>query len=306
MSGTPPSGRQYRIMAGDHEAVVTQVGAGLRECTLDGRSVLDGYAETERAPDGRGQVLAPFPNRVADGRYTFGGHTCQVALDEPERGNAIHGMVRWLDWSEVSFTEHDVVLTCVLRPQPGYAWELTLQVGYHLGPDGLTVASSATNTGTEPAPFGMGFHPYLGLGVALDELELQVPAGTHHPVPEDRDQRPVAVDVTGTPLDFRTRRPVGPTVLDTVFGDLARGADGRAVVHLTDPASTNGVRLWVDEAFPYVMAYSADGVLPAQRQRQSVAVEPMTCPPHAFRSGADLLTLAPGESWNGTWGLSAG
>lgn len=304
MSGTPPSGRQYRIMAGDHEAVVTQVGAGLRECTLDGRPVLDGYAEGERAPDGRGQVLAPFPNRIADGRYTFGGRTCQVAMDEPERGNAIHGMVRWLDWTEVSFTEHDVVLACVLRPQPGYAWELSLQVGYHLSADGLTVASSATNTGTEAAPFGMGFHPYLGLGADVAGLELLVPAGTHSPVPADRDERPVPVDVTGTPLDFRSGRAVGDTVLDTVFGDLIRGADGRAVVALTDPASASGVRLWVDESFPYVMVYSADGVLPAERQRQSLAVEPMTCPPHAFRSGADLVTLAPGETWTGTWGLA--
>ncbi|GEK20211.1 aldose 1-epimerase family protein [Cellulomonas xylanilytica] len=306
MRGTPPSGRQYRIMAAGHEAVVTQVGAGLRECTFDGRPVLDGYDEAERAPDGRGQVLAPFPNRIADGRYTFGGRTCQVAMDEPERGNAIHGMVRWLDWTEVSFTEHDVVLACVLRPQPGFAWELTLQVGYHLDRHGLTVASSATNTGTEPAPFGMGFHPYLGLGAPVDGLELLVPARTHSPVPADRDRRPEPVGVTGTDLDFRSARAVGPTVLDTVFGDLVRGADGRAVVRLTDPVSADGVQLWVDESFPYVMVYSADGVLPVERQRRSLAVEPMTCPPHAFRSGADVVTLAPGESWSGTWGLAAG
>ena len=152
----------------------------------------------------------------------------------------------------------------------------------------------------------MGFHPYLGLGAPVDGLEMLVPAGTHSPVPADRDERPVPVDVTGRPLDFRSGRAVGSTVLDTVFGDLARGADGRAVVHLTDPASAQGVRLWVDESFPYLMVYSADGVLPAERQRQSLAVEPMTCPPHAFRSGADLITLAPGESWTGTWGLAAG
>src|SRR4051794_33110678 len=133
-----PSGHQYRIAHGDHEAVVTQVGAGLRECVLGGLPAIDGYDVAERAPDGRGQVLAPFPNRLAGGRYAFGGHTCQVALDEPETANAIHGMVRWLDWTEVSSTEHDVVLSCILRPQPGYAWELSLQVGYHLEADGLT------------------------------------------------------------------------------------------------------------------------------------------------------------------------
>jgi aldose 1-epimerase len=306
VSGTPPSGRQYRISFGDHAAVVTQVGATLREYVLDRQPMIDGFDVAERAPDGRGQVLAPFPNRLAGGRYTVGGRTCQVALDEPETGNAIHGMVRWLDWTEVSRTEHDVVLACVLRPQPGYAWELSLQVGYHLAADGLTVASTVSNTGAEPAPFGLGFHPYLGLGTTIDGLTLVVPAGTHSPVPADRDERPTPVDVTGTHLDFRTPREVGPAPLDTVFGDLARGADGRAVVHLVDPTGTRGVRLWVDEAFPYLMVYSSDGVLPRGRRRQSVAVEPMTCPPHALRSGADLVTLAPGESWTGAWGLAAG
>ncbi|GIG19418.1 aldose 1-epimerase [Cellulomonas chitinilytica] len=303
---TPPSGRQHRITWRDHEAVVTQVGAGLRECVLDGRPVVDGFDVDERAPDGRGQVLAPFPNRLAGGRYTFGGRTCQVAVDEPERGNAIHGMVRWLDWTEVSWTEHDVVLGCVLRPQPGYAWELTLQLGYHLSAEGLTVASSVRNTGVEPAPFGMGFHPYLGLGVPVDALELLVPAQTHFPVPADRDERPTPVDVTGSHLDFRTPRAVGPEILDTVFGELARGDDGRAVVHLADPVGGQGVRLWVDDAFGYLMVYTADGVEPAERRRRSVAIEPMTCPPHALRSGADLVTLEPGATWRGTWGLATG
>ena len=305
MSG-PPSGRQYRIMAGDHEEVVTQVGAGLRQLVLDGRPVLDGYEENERAPDGRGQVLAPFPNRLAGGRYTFGGRTCQVALDEPERGNAIHGMVRWLDWTEVSVTEHDVVLACVLRPQPGYAWELGLQVGYHLAADGLTVAAAATNHSDEPAPFGIGFHPYLSVGVPVDGVELRVPARSHLPVPTDADERPTAVDVTGTHLDFREPRTLGPEVLDTLLGGLVRGEDGRAVVHLVDPATARGVRLWVDDAFGYLMVYTGDAVPAVDRRRQSVAIEPMTCPPHAFRSGADVVTLAPGQSWSGTWGLAAG
>lgn len=303
---SPPSGHQYRITHGDHEAVVTQVGAGLRECVLGGQPAIDGYDVAERAPDGRGQVLAPFPNRLAGGLYTFGGRTCQVALDEPETANAIHGMVRWLDWTEVSSTEQDVVLSCTLRPQPGYAWELSLQVGYHLDADGLTVITAATNTGDEPAPFGLGFHPYLGLGASIEGLELRVPAASHCPVPADRDEQPAHVDVAGTSLDFRSARAVGPVVFDTVFTDLERGGDGRAEVRLADPASGRAVRLWVDEAFPYLMVYSADGVFPAERRRRSIAVEPMTCPPHAFRSGVDVVTLAPGESWSGAWGLAAG
>ena len=140
----------------------------------------------------------------------------------------------------------------------------------------------------------MGFHPYLGLGAPVEGLELHMPAQSHSPVPADPDERPAPVDVTGSHLDFRAPRTVGPEVLDTVFGDLARGDDGRAVVHLVDPAGARGVRLWVDDAFGYLMVYTADGVLPAERRRRAVAVEPMTCPPHAFRSGADLVTLGAG------------
>ena len=69
----PPSGRQYPIEHGPHRAVVTQVGATLRACTLAGRTVIDGFEVGNGSSDGRGQVLAPWPNRLAAGSYTFGG-----------------------------------------------------------------------------------------------------------------------------------------------------------------------------------------------------------------------------------------
>jgi len=45
------------------------------------------------------------------------------------------------------------------------------------------------------------------------------------------------------------------------------------------------------------------GDIPAV-QRRGLAVEPMTCPPNAFRSGDALVTLEPGESHTAAWGLS--
>jgi galactose mutarotase-like enzyme len=38
--------------------------------------------------------------------------------------------------------------------------------------------------------------------------------------------------------------------------------------------------------------------------RRSLAVEPMTCPPNAFRTGAGVLVLEPGESTTAVWGIS--
>jgi aldose 1-epimerase len=37
--------------------------------------------------------------------------------------------------------------------------------------------------------------------------------------------------------------------------------------------------------------------------RRGLAVEPMTCPPQAFRTGEDVIRLEPGERWSGEWGI---
>src|SRR5262245_34474716 len=160
----PPSGEQHELRLGRHCAVATEVGATLRSYTVDDVHVLDGFAIGDRSTAGRGQVLAPWPNRLDAGRYSFDGRDAQAALDEPAKRNAIHGLVRWLPWRAVSQTASRVTLACVLHPQPGYPWRLALSVEYRLGDDGLTVTASATNLSDVPAPFGIGFHPYLTVG----------------------------------------------------------------------------------------------------------------------------------------------
>ena len=110
--------------------------------------------------------------------YTYGGRDCQAPLNEPSRHDAIHGLVRWLDWSLLRHDPSQVTLSCAVRPQPGYEWQLDLEITYQLDRAGLTVTLTAVNTDDEPAPFGVGFHPYLTLGTTVDALELTVPATT--------------------------------------------------------------------------------------------------------------------------------
>ena len=105
-------------------------------------------------------------DRLTDGYYRYGGRECQAALDEPSRHDAIHGIVRWLEWSTLAQAAASVSLGCALHPQPGYEWNLDLRITYALAEDGLTVALEASNGANEAAPFGAGFHPYLTLGAA--------------------------------------------------------------------------------------------------------------------------------------------
>jgi aldose 1-epimerase len=301
-----PTGEQWVIGHGKQEATVTEVGATLRSYRLGDWAVLDGFGVDEWATGGRGQVLAPWPNRLGDGRYEFTGRAAPAALDEPERGNAIHGTVRWLPWRLDAHVQNVVALVCAIHPTPGYPYSVSLRIEYRLGRDGLTVSSVATNTGTETAPFGLGFHPYVRSGAGpIDGCVLRL-AGSERLVLDDRglptgDVRPVA----GTEFDFTRGRIIGTTRLDTAYCGLERDAGGLAWSTLEDPESSRVVAQWVDERFSHVMCYTGDTLGRADERRRAVAIEPMTCAPDALRSGRGLIVLEPGQQWEGTWGLQA-
>ena len=299
-----PTGAQHEIGHSDQRAVVTEVGATLRSYTVGGEPVIDGFEVAELSPAGRGQVLAPWPNRLEDGRYTYDGVDASAALDEPERNNAIHGLVRWLPWTLDMRTDDAVVLRYRLHPQPGYPWQLELAIRYALSAEGLTVEADATNRSDTPAPFGIGFHPYVTVGTErIDDAHLQVPAGEQL-LADDRGLPTGRHAVIGGEADFMASRPVGGTQLDTAFTGLLRNNDDYVVAVLERPDGGRAVRVWADRSFKYLMVYTGDTLEPAERRRAAVAIEPMTCPPNALRTGVDLIELEPGETWRGTWGIS--
>ena len=224
----PSSGRQFELRSGEQRAVVVEVGAGLRSYSVDGRELLDGYGTNEMATAGRGQVLMPWPNRIEDGQYEFAGTRHQLPLNEPEEGNAIHGLVRWSSWSVAREEPDRAVLAHTLHPQPGYPFSLALSLDYSLSDQGLRVSSTAANVGSAACPFGSGAHPYLTLGTnTVDPILLQAPARTV--LLFDARGRPIGAEpVEGTVYDFRQARPIGTTKLDHTFADLQREDDGLA------------------------------------------------------------------------------
>jgi aldose 1-epimerase len=292
-----PSGEQVELAFGEQRAVVVGVGAGLRTYSVGERPILDGYGADVLCPSGRGQLLAPWPNRIEDGRYEFDGRSHQVPLNEPERRNAIHGLVRWSHWSVVDRAADRVAFEHLLYPQPGYPFALELRAEYSLAEEGLAVRIEATNVGSEAAPFGAGWHPYLAVEAeVVDGVELGVPASTVL-VADERGLPMRSASVADEGLDFREAKPIGAARLDHCFTDLERD-DGRAA------ARVGATTLWVDESYSYLMVFSGDGL--PDVERRSVAVEPMTCAPNAFRSGEGLIRLAPGETHVGRWGISPG
>ncbi len=281
-----------------------QVGGGLRAYEVDGFPVLDGHAEDQMANVGRGQVLAPWPNRLADGRYELDGQTLQVALSEPAEGSAIHGLVRWSAWDTLEATDPLVRMGHVLWPQPGYPFTLELEQRYELSDAGLRVTMHAENVGRRAAPYGAGMHPYVRAELGLiDASVLRLPADGWL----DTDERHIPtgrrLGVEGTAYDFREPRALGATAMDVAFTGLSRDADGLAWTELRSDREGRCVAVWVDSGFDYLMVFTGDPLSEGERRR-SLAVEPMTCAPDAFRNGLGLAVLQPGERVSASWGIA--
>ncbi len=296
-----PPGGEVAIAAGDQRAVVVCAGGGLRTYTVGGRDLLDGSPPGAAPRSGRGQVLIPWPNRLEDGRYEFDGRRHQLPLNEPQRRNAIHGLVRSESWAVGAREPHRVVMEHTLQPRDGYPFTLALGIEYALSDAGLRVTTTATNIGADACPFGAGAHPYLTAGTpTVDSATLRVPADTVLRC-DDRGLPIGAEPVAATDHDFRRTRPIGTTHLDHAFTDLDRGDDGLARVELAG-APGDGLTLWLGEAFGYVMVFTGDPL--PDVARHSIAIEPMTCPPNAFRTGDAVVRIEPGASFRGVWGIT--
>lgn len=282
------SGREIVVQAGEYEARVVTVGAGLAGLRYRGHDLVVPHGVGECPPGYLGKVLMPWPNRIAGGSYSWEGATYDLPVDEPTFGTSLHGFVAFQEWEIAEANASSVILHTLIAARYSYPWTLLASARYSLDPDaGLTVELSATNIGEGTAPYGVGFHPYLAVDDArADELELTNPASIIYEA--NASMIPVAAhDVASFGLDFRSPTLFGDSRLDHAFAGLP---EGTWTVTLRDPASGVGVSLSSDAR--WLQVYSADYI-----GRVGVAVEPMSCPPNAFNSGRDVVALGPGESY---------
>ncbi|MGO2746094.1 aldose 1-epimerase family protein [Microbacterium sp.] len=298
------SGRQLALVGHGYEAVIASVGASLRMLRHDGRDLIVPFEMDEVRPAYRGATLAPWPNRIVDGRYSFAGVEQQLALTEPSRNHALHGLVAWAEFADRVVEEDRVVLAATIEPQLGYPFRVEVEVEYRLDEDGLTQTVTARNLGADAAPWGTGPHPYLSAAPGrVDDWTLTLPASEVLTVTPDR-LSPVAVEpVDQHPeWDFRAPRVIGDVFIDHAFTELAT-TDGIAEVRVVGPDG-HGVALSWDERCPWVQVHTAD-TADAETNRIGLAVEPMTCPPDAFNSGVDLIVIEPDAESAVSWRFTA-
>ncbi|MFI6813699.1 aldose 1-epimerase family protein [Nonomuraea sp. NPDC050328] len=277
MQGSP-------LIAAGYTAEWSVRGAAVRALRHGDRDLITSWPAEGPVPFYAGTILAPWPNRVGQASYRFGGREHHLEVTEPDRGHALHGLVATADWrpvEQVAVEEEQawVRLAHAVTPVAGYPFTLDLEVTHRLDAGGLTTTLTAANRGADPAPYGCGPHPWL----VGEELEL--PAG--RVLLTDAALLPAELaEVAATPYDFGQARTTAGVDVDHAFTGLAEGR-----------ARVGGVLMeWDPAVLPWVQVCTG-----AQLGYRGVAVEPMTCPPDAFNSGDDLITLAPGQSHSASW-----
>ncbi|WP_433676124.1 aldose 1-epimerase family protein [Microbacterium gorillae] len=299
----PRSGAQIALAGHGYTATIASIGATLRELRFEGRELVASFDADEVRPVSRGVTLAPWPNRIADGRYRFAGEEHQLPLTEPARQNALHGLACWLDFTAVETAPERVLLTATIEPQAGYPFRVAVDVEYALTPQGLVQTVTGRNVGADAAPWGTSAHPYLlGGDGRVDDWTLTLPAAQVLQVTEDRLLPLEVADVSRHPdLDFREPRAIADTFIDHAYTGLPSGT---VTVAVTGPDGHGTAMSW-DDTCRWVQIHTADTPGAERTHRAGLAVEPMTCPPDAFNSGTDLIVLEPGDSHRARWTIFA-
>lgn len=282
-------------------AVIVDVGAALQHLSVGDVALTPAAHPEVPAPFFCGKILAPWPNRIRDGRWTHDGRTFELAITDTTYGTALHGLLSHTAYNVVMRTESSVTLQAPVTARPGYPFDLDTRVHYRLTPTGLEARQELRNTGSNCAPMGFGAHPFLTIGDVPTETCALTVNGRYHVDVDDRLLPVGLTPVEGSEWDLRGGRAVAEMTLDDCWA-VAAEPDGTST-HALHAPDGRSVSLHADAQFGFVHAFitrefpSPDGPVTA------VAVEPVTAPADAFNNGLGLRWLAPGESVSGRWSI---
>ncbi len=310
MTNLATSDTELTLSFGHQRAVVSPCGASLRRYFLveaDGHEVdiVWGYSGGKQKKGGQGDVLIPFPGRVAEGRYVFDGESFQLDRNDKEGPNAIHGFVRTLPWqvsrAEASSVSFDIRLEAEQFGGKGYPFSLAIRVIYELDEKGLSCSFDVLNAGTRPAPVGVGFHPYFTVGtLSIDDADARIPGAGILEFNDKLTPTGTILSVTGTEWDCRVFRRIGGKKFNHCYVQLDRDAEGMATASLRHAANGRVIDVTMDRAFTAIVVYTGDAI--ADAPRRAFAIEPMTCASDAFNHPEwGLKRLAAGESFFGRY-----
>ena len=280
---------KVHISSNEVSAVISTEGAALIGLSV---SKLDLIEPNTRDGLYAGKILAPWPNRIKDGKYTFNKKDYQLPVNEVSKNNSLHGLVANCQWEVILQDQSKVILQHLLNQPDIYPGKLQLQVTYEIIENGIEITVLSENVGELSAPYGVSIHTYLVAGALVknNELLLQLPSDQFLEVDAERLLPIKLQPVTGSNFDFISLKKISNLFIDHAF---KYSSDYPRSILLLN-ADGQGAEVIFDEQSKWIQIHTADRDLQVD-SRMAVAIEPMTCPPDAFNSGIDLVVLEPGK-----------
>ena len=275
------SGKTINLVSQDYTATIVTMGGAIAGLKYRDRDITMTFNPQSIQISHQGKILAPWPNRISDGRYSFDEREFQLPITELSTMSASHGLVAWQDWQIEDMTNSSAVLVTHVNPVYGYPFLIKLTAHYELiNGMGLKVSITALNEGKADAPYGVGMHPYITCNQALiDDCKLTMPFTkcftlTERKVPDQE------VDASSMNFDFTQGRKLGDIEIDHCF--LSSDEKRMSTIMLEN----DELQVYCKTNAPFVQLFT-----PAKLGRKCLAVEPMSCPANAFNNHIGLITL---------------
>jgi|ERR1700722_4519390 aldose 1-epimerase len=292
---TSPS--THLLTAGDLQAefwpAAGMLGASLRFRGVELLRRIDDLAAARTKGSTAGiPLLYPWANRLSSLQYRAAGREVSLApasslLHFDDHKLPMHG-VPWsqLQWNVIS--SHADALTARLDwlteellaifPFPHH-----VEMAVLLRRLDLEIQTTVFADSGSPVPISFGFHPYFGLPeIPRTEWKLTAPA-----------MRKLALDAQGIPTGAETpSTPIGTKLGDASYDDgFALSGD-----QATFSIDGNGYSIAIEfkTGFPFAQIF-------APKDKNFIAIEPMTAPTNALSSGKNLRVIAPGEQFSASF-----
>lgn len=285
-------------------AVIDSIGAAILSLKVGDTELLDPGSYESSSGFLEGVTMAPWVNRLADGRYQSAGVAYQVPLTDEERSVANHGLVFESDFQVAQGLPGAIKLVNEIDDPNLYPTKLRIEVSYQLTEDGISVTQQITNLGDREAPLSFGSHPYFRIGeFSADQLEIKTSAKSV--VAADERLLPIGkVPETTFGLVRDEWVLIGNLEIDNSLTDLHFDENGLSETFLRDP---NGrvIRLWQSKTYRHLSLFTPDFYRTAEgKARWSVALEPQTSAANSYNTADDLIVIQPGQVVEGNWGIS--
>ena len=191
-----------------------------------------------------GATVGRYANRIGEGKFSIDGQSFALPINNGK--HHLHGGDEGLDrrvWEAETLETDDSVGVRFSITSPdgdnGYPGEVAITVDYVLNDDNELLIEFRANT-DKPTHLNLTNHSYWNLSGAgqgtIGEHELTLAASKLVEVTDEGIPTGTILDVTSTPFDFRTARPIGEDIENT--GITPTGYDHCYVIDRNDDTLT--------------------------------------------------------------------